>query len=857
MILFFDAMKILRLILFFLMVSIWNSSELSAQVGKQSSAKAGYVYPAGGQRGTTFEVWVVGRNLLRTVDAAFSGNGISAKVVDTMYAFRNLDQRDRYNIRNRIGEVAARHIKFDNGVFMKTLIEKLPKVSKPPDPPEEIEAVPFVWPRHVMLRKIAEPDVFVLFDEICEIIYFTYGPGMWRRPPDILMDVVILEVTITPDAEPGNRELRLVTMSGLSTPLYFQVGVHPEVKEREPNSMETNGIAGFMRERPAPIYETPVVVNGQILHSDTDRFQFRAKKDEQLVLHAQARQLMPYLADAVPGWFEAVLTVYDANEKELAYADCYRFDADPLLKFTPPEDGVYTVEIRDSVFRGREDFVYRLAIAPLPVIESVFPLGLKQDTSVTLKLECNGNKNSNNNNDSNNNNLEVREVQVNAISEAGRFHELSQIGSQWLPLPIRYEVDTLPETFEAGNNNSVAAAQPVAMPIVINGKISKPGEYDFYRFAGNEGATVTIEVTARRLNSLLDSRIALFDAAGKLLAENDDGKTVDEKYKSQIFGTQTHNADSKISLVLPQGSPFVLRIGDALRNGGNAYGYRLRISKPRPEFDVYTTPSALTFFAGNCEPIWFYVDRSEEENTPIELRIAGDAQGFQLDGGLIQAGEKSVVATLTTPKEPRNKAIKLQFEAVAVSNGQTGQKIGQEIRRPVYAVDDMEQAFLYHHHVPASNFWVLMQNSRNGTGFRPIKPDKPEQNKTEQVKTETDKPEQVKTEPIKSEPFGLEPLQLKPGQSIDVTFESETGSIPPTTFFYLKEAPAGIWVKKKLQEKKKLVLTFGANSDTLQKAEKPFLAGNLIVAVDAESNDQKKNRYQTGTLPAIPYRLEP
>ncbi|MDR1964336.1 MAG: PPC domain-containing protein [Planctomycetaceae bacterium] len=812
-------------VLFFLTVFVWIPSELPAQIGKQSSAKAGYVYPAGGQHGTTFEVWVVGRNLIRTVDAAFSGNGISAKIIDTMYTFRNLDQRDRYNIRNRIGEMAARHVSDSpEGKLMKNLIEKLPKVAKPPDPTEEIEAVPFVWPRHVRLRKIAEPDVFVPFDEIFEMIYFTYGPGMWRRPPDILMEVVILEVTITPDAEPGNRELRLVTMSGLSTPLYFQVGVHPEVQEREPNSMDTNGIASLMREFPAPVYDTPVVVNGQILHSDIDRFQFRAKKGEQLVLHAQARQLMPYLADAVPGWFEAVLTVYDANEQEQAYADCYRFDADPLLVFTPPEDAVYIAEIRDSVFRGREDFVYRLAIAPLPVVESVFPLGFRQENPATPTLKLEGK------------NLAASEIQVNTAPGAERFREQSQIGSQWLPLPIRYEIDSLPETFETENNHSAASAQPVAMPVIINGRISKPGEYDFYRFAGNEGASVTIEVTARRLNSLLDSRIALFDATGKLLAENDDGKIVDEKYMSPIFGTQTHNADSKIALTLPTGGQFILRIGDAARQGGNAYAYRLRISKPRPEFDVYTTPSSLTFFAGNCEPIWFYADRYEEYNGAIELRIVGDAQGFQLDGGLIQAGENAVVATLTTPKEPRNKAIQLQFEAVAVTDAQT-------VRRPVYAVDDMEQAFLYHHRVPASHFWVLMQNSRNGTGFRPIKP-------------VPSSPESSQPDPSKPEPSSPEPLHLKPGQSIDVEWESAVGMIPQKLNFYLKDAPPGLWVKKKSQENKKLVLTFGANADMLQKAGKPLLAGNLIVVVDAETNDEKKTRYPTGTLPAIPYRIE-
>ena len=39
-------------------------------------------------------------------------------------------------------------------------------------------------------------------------------------------------------------------------------------------------------------------------------------------------------------------------------------------------DGRYTVQIRDALHRGREDFVYRLTLGEIPFVTSVFPLGV-------------------------------------------------------------------------------------------------------------------------------------------------------------------------------------------------------------------------------------------------------------------------------------------------------------------------------------------------------------------------------------------------------------------------------------------------------------------------------------------------
>src|SRR5208283_2109058 len=98
-----------------------------------------------------------------------------------------------------------------------------------------------------------------------------------------------------------------------------------------------------------------------------------------------ARELLPYLADAVPGWLQAVLTLYDARGKELEYEADFRFHPDPVLLFKIPSDGEYVLEIRDALYRGREDFVYRIAVGELPFVTSIFPLGGRAGTRAIIE----------------------------------------------------------------------------------------------------------------------------------------------------------------------------------------------------------------------------------------------------------------------------------------------------------------------------------------------------------------------------------------------------------------------------------------------------------------------------------------
>jgi len=175
---------------------------------------------------------------------------------------------------------------------------------------------------------------------------------------------VRISVTVAPDAPLGEHDLRLLTPGGASNRQRFFVGQLPEINEVEPNNEPAKAqlVGSF-----------PVLINGQITDRDRDLFRFSAKAGQTIVCQIEARKLIPYISDAVPGWLDATLRLCDAHGKELAFADDHHSDPDPLLIHKIPADGDYFLEVRDVIHRGRGDFVYRLTISTEPYVAPTVP----------------------------------------------------------------------------------------------------------------------------------------------------------------------------------------------------------------------------------------------------------------------------------------------------------------------------------------------------------------------------------------------------------------------------------------------------------------------------------------------------
>ena len=665
----------------------------------------GYVFPAGAKTGTTTEVLIGGQNLRDVSKVVVSGPGMSARVLKAYKPLRNFDKEQREELDRRI---AARR-----AVLAGKPEPPAPKpAAAPPKPVADTskpatdtpkpaatpakpakksakksagtpggDAEPLVMPEHVMLDRLPHADAAEI-DHMVEV-YLKPRDNRVQPSPQI-GEMVTLEITVAPNAVPGSRELRLLTAGGLTNPLRFEIGTFTEVCEHEPNAPKP-GVPP-----PGQIADVPVTFNGQILPGDIDCLRFRGHRGQNLVIEVQARSLIPYLADAVPGWFQPVLAVFNAQGKELAYADNYRFRPDPVVMVHLPDDGEYTLQIRDSIYRGREDFVYRIKVSEQPFVTAFFPLGAAVGSAVPCRMVGW--------------NLPRTEVALDTRPDGGGIREFTVLGRGLVSNPVSYAVDALPDVAEKEPNDTRETAQEVPWPCVINGRINKAGDIDVFKLAAPPGATVMVEVTARRLGSPLDSVVRVTDAKGKVLAWNDDSMPKDGHLQLGE-GLETHHADSRVSLKLPEKGPFFVQIEDAQRQGGDAYGYRLRLSPPRPDFALRMTPSGINISAGQVMPVTVHVDRHDGFNGQVTVKLESAPAGWTLMGNVIPPGRERMRMTLQIAQNTPPGCIPLHLIGTAELNG-------VEVTRPVDPCDDTMQAFLWRHLVPARECLVATQANK-------------------------------------------------------------------------------------------------------------------------------------------------
>lgn len=610
-----------------LLAALLCAGVAGAQPQQNRAPSIGYVYPAGGQRGTTIEVLVGGQSLRGISSAHVSGEHIRATVVKHYQPLRPLQAEQRAELQRRMRECAAREwAKLQS----RGLVGAAPPEMRPPPSQPATQPSPEVkLPDHWLWDHLQDKNLY----ELNHIRHVLTSGANRRQPNEQIAETVLVRIEIDPEAEPGERELRLFGRAGMTNPVVFQVGTLPETRELEHNDPD----ARRALLPPLPPLSLPVLVNGQILPGDVDRHRFLARRGQTLRIRAAARKLTPFIADAVPGWFEAAIAVLDDRGRELAFADHYLFDPDPVLQFRVPADGEYLLEVRDTIYRGREDFVYRIAI------EEVARPGA--GTAATLTT----------------------------------------------PAAPTAPAGALAEIPEQRENDSLATAQAIAPGTVITGAIDTPGDRDTFRFVGKAGQEVVIEVRARRLGSPLDSLVRLFDADGKVLAWNDDAM-IRRTHLHPDWGTQTHHADSSLQATLPSDGNYFVQVSDAQNQHGPGHTYRLRVSAPLPDFEVRLVPSALSLEPGRWSILTVHVLRRDGFAGAIELEPKDAPPGVVLSGARVPAGTDSVRLTIGCDR---------RFDGIAPIHLQASSTAqGKLIRHDAVATDDVEQAFLWHHLVP-------------------------------------------------------------------------------------------------------------------------------------------------------------
>jgi len=148
-----------------------------------------------------------------------------------------------------------------------------------------------------------------------------------KNPPNrqgnpAIAETAIVRITLATNAEPGERDLRLETPAGLFEPAHFPrratAGIFPAGgKGRQPGP----GFASWKdwakypppTRRPRRASRCRPSSMGRSCPAAWIGTGFKRAKGQRLVVAVSARELIPYLADAVPGWFQVAVSLHDAQ----------------------------------------------------------------------------------------------------------------------------------------------------------------------------------------------------------------------------------------------------------------------------------------------------------------------------------------------------------------------------------------------------------------------------------------------------------------------------------------------------------------------------------------------------------------
>ena len=150
------------------------------------------------------------------------------------------------------------------------------------------------------------------------------------------------------------------------SPNWIEVSPLEHRAEVEPNE-------GTKAATPAPAI--PFAVHGILSKKeDVDWFRFTAKKGQNLDFKIIARSLRSPL--------DSMIVIHDPKGKGIANNDD-QGGPDSFLKWTCPEDGEYSVSVRDKLLRSGPDFYYRLEVTHrAPEIYATLPLADRNQSQV-------------------------------------------------------------------------------------------------------------------------------------------------------------------------------------------------------------------------------------------------------------------------------------------------------------------------------------------------------------------------------------------------------------------------------------------------------------------------------------------
>src|SRR5258708_6845339 len=272
------------------------------------------------------------------------------------------------------------------------------------------------------------------------------------------------------------------------------------------------------------------------------------------------------------------------------------YDRDPRVIYTFKTPGTYRIQVRDTLYRGGQGYVYRMSVGKIPTVTSLFPPGGKRGEKLDAAITGS--------------NLGATQSLSAALPAGARSNQPSYLVLQTAngpALPVAVYADAYPQ---ASRTTPAPSTNPMAVspPVTVNARLDTGKQTDNYVIQCDQGKAISIALHDREVGARLDGFIRILDRTGKELLNTEE----------QI------GRDPRVSFNPPNTDTYRIEISGLDGRGGPDYYYRLSVGSPQ-ETDFSLTSSADQIILGKGQTIVVNVNVSRQENVGniISRRGAG------------------------------------------------------------------------------------------------------------------------------------------------------------------------------------------------------------------------------------------
>lgn len=476
----------------------------------------------------------------------------------------------------------------------------------------------------------------------------------------------VFTVTIASNVPPGIYEARFVGRFGMSNPRTFVVG-HLSESIAPTTNTSTASVSELKLE---------TTINGRVAANAVSWFRFAAKKSQRVIIEC--------LAESIDSRLDPVLAVNDSAGRELE-----RSRTGGFIDFIAPADGSYTLKLSDFMYRGGDEYFYRLTLSTSPRIDFALPAAGLPGTKTNVTFYGRNLPGGKPAKDFSVGGKPLEQVTVEvAFPTEDKVRRLNpglllrpsdvtvdgfeyRLKSPKGPSnPLLLGLATAPVIVEQEPNNSPAKAQRLTPPCEVSGQFFPATEQDWFTFEAKAGDVFWIEVFSQRLGLLTDPFVLV-----QRVTKNDKGEEQstdvleladqDTNLGEREFNTASRDPAGRFEA--KEAGTYRVMVRDLFQRAEKSprFIYRLSIRREAPDFRLAALNVVPKYKAdaknidvgvpvlrrGETMTLRVMAFRRDGFNGDINLVLENPPPGLIFEGDVIPAGKTSDFILLTATED--------------------------------------------------------------------------------------------------------------------------------------------------------------------------------------------------------------